>query len=93
MIAATLDPDGRRVVLREERWRHIKDGHANLSRHLRDIMGAVREPDLRMHGRVPGEEWYLAEGVGPALWLHVSVQYEGGEGWIITAFSRRSLRR
>ena len=93
MLATTLDPDGRRVIMREERWRHINDDHANLGRHLRDIMAAVREPDLRMPGRVPGEEWYLAEGVGPAHWLHVAVHYEGGEGWIVTAFPRRSLRR
>jgi hypothetical protein len=93
VLATTIDPDGRRVILREERWRHIKDDHADLARHLRDIMAAVREPDLRMPGRVTGEEWYLVEGIGPARWLHVAVHYERDEGWIVTAFPRRSRPR
>ena len=93
MLSTTLDPDGRRVVLAEERWRHIKDDHATLTRHARDIMRAVHEPDARVPGRVPGEEWYFLEGAGPSRWLQVVVHYEGGDGWIVTAFPRRSLPR
>ena len=93
MLSRTTDPDGRRVVLGEERWLHIKSEHADLARHLREIMAAVREPDLRLPGRTPGEEWFLVEGAGPARWLHVVVHYEGGEGWIATAFPRRRQPR
>jgi len=76
VLAATLDPDGRRVVLLEDRWRHIKEDHAELGRHMREIMSAVREPDRRMEGRKPGEEWFFLEGAGPARWLEVVVHYE-----------------
>lgn len=68
-------PDGRRVVLTEERWRHMKDDHVELSRHLREVMEAVREPELRTAGRVPGEEWYFLEGVGPARWIQAKSPY------------------
>jgi hypothetical protein len=87
VIASVRDPDGRRVVLTEEL--HIETGHADLARNLRDIMAAVREPDRRTTGGRAGEEWFLAEGVGPGRWLQVVVHYEGGEGWIVTAFARR----
>lgn len=93
MLAATSDPDGRRVVLMEGRWLHIKSEHPELVRHLRDIMATVREPDRRIGGRSAGEEWFLAEHVGPSRWLQVVVHYEGGDGWIATAFPRKSLPR
>jgi hypothetical protein len=93
MVAATLDPDGRRVVLNEEAWAHIKEEHRDLTRKQRDIMAAVREPDRRMPGRVPDEEWFFAEEIRPGRWLHVVVHFEGGEGWIATAFTRTLLPR
>ena len=36
MLAATLDPDGRRVVLTEERWQHIKDRHPDTTKEVKD---------------------------------------------------------
>jgi hypothetical protein len=93
VLAATLDPDGRRVVLDEYGWRHIKRRHPRLARRLPEIMAAVREPDRRMSGRIEGECWFFAEGTGPLRWLHVVVHYEGDEGWIVTAFRRESLPR
>ncbi len=56
-------------------------------------MTAVREPTRRSGGRSSNEEWFFLEGAGPARWLQVVVHYEGGEGWIATAFPRRSLPR
>ena len=92
MIAATLDPDGRRVVLDEHGWSHIKGRRPQLARSLREIMAAVREPDTRMPGRTDNEVWFFAEGAGSLRW-QVVVHYEGGEGWIVTAFTRGSLPR
>ena len=93
MIATTLDPDGRRVVLSENAWQHIKSEHPNLARKLRQIIAAVREPDRRLRGRHPNEEWFFAAGVRPGLWLQVVVHYEGGEGWIVTAYTRTLRHR
>jgi hypothetical protein len=91
VLAATLDPDGRRVVLTEEVWRHIVHDHPQLRRRLRSVTAAVREPDRRLPGRSPGEEWFFIEGEGPSRWLKVVVHYDEGEGRIVTAFPRRSF--
>lgn len=88
MLATTLDPDGRRVVLTEERWAHIKRRHPEVTRHLGEVMRAVREPDRRRPGREPFEEWYFLEGVRPARGLQVVVHYEHSEGRVLTAFMR-----
>jgi hypothetical protein len=93
LIAATLDLDGRKVTMTGPAWAHVKADHPEITRRLRDVMAAVREPDLRMPGRVIGEEWLFAENIGPSRWLQVVVHYEGGEGWVITAFARSSLPR
>jgi hypothetical protein len=91
VLAATLDPDGRRVVLTEERWAHIKDDHPELARFQREIMETVREPTRRLAGREVGEEWFYLAEEGPSLWLKVVVHYEGEEGRIQTAFARSSM--
>ena len=92
MLAATRDPDGRRVVLTEDRWQHIKDEHPILVRRMREIMAAVREPTRRLPGHAASEEWYFASEALPRTWLQVVVHYEGGEGWIVTAFPREVPR-
>lgn len=93
MLAATLDPDERRVRITEERWLHVKQRHPDLTSDLGEIMRAVREPDRRLRGRAESEEWFLLEQSGPLPWLQVAVHYEGDEGWIATAFRRGSLPR
>jgi hypothetical protein len=79
-------------VLTEERWRHIKEEHAILATRLREIMTTIREPTRRTRGRPEGEEWYWSDEPFAGLWLQVVVHYEGGEGWIATAFPRRLPR-
>ena len=93
MIAATFDPDGRRVVLGADAWDHIKRRHPVLASRLREIMAAIREPTQRSVGREADEEWFFDDEPLAPLWLHVVVHYEGGDGWIVTAFPRRPPRR
>lgn len=93
MLASTLDPDGRRVLLDEEGWDHIKRRRPQLARSMGEIMAAVREPDIRIPGRTENETWFFAELAGTLPWLQVVVHYEGGEGWIVTAFRRAALPR
>jgi hypothetical protein len=89
LIAATIDPDGRRVNLTDEHWQYVKSEHPDIAPYLREVMAAVREPDRRSEGRRPDETWFFAESVGPGPWLRVVVHYEGGEGWIVTAHAQR----
>lgn len=93
MLASTRDPDGRRVVLSQEAWNHIREGHPALGRRMREIMAAVREPTRRLPGGDEREEWYFTDEAFANLWVQVVVHYEGGEGWIVTAFPRASPRR
>ena len=93
MLAATLDPDGRRVELSFGAWAHIRSEHPELSRSQREVMAAVREPELRRPGRFPAEEWFFAEWRRQGPWLQVVVHYEGDEGWIVTAFPLSSRPR
>ncbi len=93
MLAITFDPDGRRVVLTQEAWDHIREGHSLLASRMREIMAAVREPTRRLPGRTEAEEWYFTSEALERLWVQVVVHYEGGEGWIVTAFPRESPRR
>jgi len=58
---------------------------------LREIMRTVREPDRQMRGRSERETWFFTHRGGAFPWLQVAVHYEGGEGWIATAFPRESL--
>jgi hypothetical protein len=91
VLAATLDPDGRRVVLTAERWAHIKERHPEVSPHLGEVMRAVREPERRRRGPKPFEEWFFVEWAGPARRLQVVVHFKGELGHIWTAFPEGSL--
>ncbi len=83
------DPEGRRVTLALATWLHIVERHEKLE-YLRDaILVAVAEPDRRISGRARGEVWFYRHGIGPSLWVKVSVHYEEGEGRIVTAFPQR----
>jgi hypothetical protein len=77
MLAATRDPDGRRVVLTDDRWAHIEQRHPDVAPHLGEVMRAIREPDRRAEGRtscrgaVPGSPTasHLPGGLsGSRLW-------------------------
>jgi hypothetical protein len=96
VLATVLDPDGRRVVLSRERWAHIVGdatggtGHPELRPYRDEVMHAVREPTVRLAGRLPNQEWFYLEGVGPSRYLKVVVEFRQGLGHIVTAFARRS---
>ena len=85
----TVDAERRRVVLTFEAWRHIFQRHGELERFRSAILEAVSDPDRRIRGPEPDEEWFYRHGIGPSLWVKVAVHYEGREGRIVTAFPRR----
>lgn len=90
MLARVLDPDGRTVLLTEERWEHVKRRHPEVSPHLGDLLRALREPDKRGLGRELGQELFFTEWSGPGRWLRVVVHFEDGEGHVVTAFPEDS---
>lgn len=86
----TLDPDGRRVVLTDERWAHIKRRHPEVTSHLGAVMRAVREPAHRRRDLGAGKESFLADWPGPGKWLRVVVHYDGDDGEVMTAYPESS---
>jgi hypothetical protein len=91
--ATVSDPDGVSVVLREERWGHIVAGHPELGPLEAQLLQAVAAPAHRRPGRSLGETWFYYELApsSPSRWLKVVVRYKEREGWIVTAFLRRSM--
>jgi hypothetical protein len=91
VLAAVIDPDGRRVELSDERWRHIirSDGHPELAGLQSEMLRAVQAPDRRQTAPRSNEEWFFLLEAGPSRWLQVVVAYEDDRGWIVTAFGRR----
>jgi len=80
----TVDPDGRRVVLSFERWRHIVERHPYLGLRPEEVIDAVTQPDARILGRTPEEEWYYRREAGPSRWTRVVVHYEGDRGIVVS---------
>ena len=74
-----------------ERWGHIVVEHPELFEHLPEVLAAVRNPYSRVSGQRDNEHWYLLKKEGPSRWLQVVVAYDGGRGWIVTAFARRRM--
>jgi hypothetical protein len=91
VLASIRDPDGRCIALTFERWGHIVVAHPELAPHRDAVLAAVHIPHMRLAGRRKNEEWYLLKKEGPSRWLQVVVAYEGGRGWIVTAFARRRI--
>jgi hypothetical protein len=86
IVSKTLDNLGRVVVLDQDRWKHIKEENPILTRRLRAIVAAVRQPSFHCAGRDEREEWYFTDEALGRGWVRVVVHYEGDEGWIVTAF-------
>lgn len=88
---AASDPDGRRVELTNERWRHIVERHPEIDGRDDEVLGAVEAPDERLPGGVENEEWFYARTDAPSNWLKVVVAYAEGRGYIVTAHARKSM--
>jgi hypothetical protein len=88
IVVRTLD--GRLVVLRADRWRHIVDGHPELAEHRELVLSAVEGPSATRVGRRAGETWFYGQG-GPSRFLKVVVHWTDDRGAIVTAFARRRL--
>jgi hypothetical protein len=83
------DPDGRRVVLDVEGWRHIVGEHIEMARHQAAVMSAVARPDHRDEDRRPLRERFWRRGLGPSRWLFVVVDFGESPARVVTAFGRR----
>jgi len=81
------DSEGRIVVLTFERWRHIVERHESLHRRNGEVLQAVADPEDRLQGRRPGEEWFYGRSAPPEKWIKVVVHFEEDRGQIVTRVS------
>lgn len=87
VIGSAQDGLGRTVVLTEERWAHILDGHgAQMDGLDLAVLRVVEDPEVKIKGNFEGAEVLYARGLGPAKWLAVVVFYSGLQGQVITAY-------
>jgi hypothetical protein len=87
----TTDPNGARVVLRDEVWREkIVRDHPEIAECKSDVLRAVSVPDHVVSDPIfEGRKRYYAQGVGPSRWLLVVVSYEQAPARIVSAFANR----
>ena len=91
LIGEARDPDGRRIVVLAELWRHkILRDHPELVRHVADVLRAVSAPDHVLADPVYADRrrYYLRDA-GPSRWLLVVVSYEQEPARVISAFGNR----
>lgn len=86
---SAVDPDGRRVVLDEDGWRHILDGHPEMAAYLAALIATIERPDHREPDPRPQRERYWRLRLGPSRWLFVVVDSAVHPARVVTAQGRR----
>src|SRR3954453_16085797 len=85
--AATVDPAGRRVVLDEEGWAHIVDGHGEMRKLRVEILAAGSRPYFVPRDPAPRRLLYGRNSTGPSRWIRVAVDFGTDPPRIVTAFA------
>ncbi|HTD58015.1 MAG TPA: hypothetical protein VK672_03895 [Solirubrobacteraceae bacterium] len=87
----TIDPNGARVVLKDEVWcEKIVRDHPEIADHRADVLRAVSAPyHVASDPIFAQRKRYYARGVGPSRWLLVVVSYEQKPARIVSAFANR----
>ena len=86
VIASTQDALGRTVILTQDRWEHILDGHPELDGLELAVMRVVDNADMDGEGNFPGARKLAKRGLGPSRWLVAVVKYDGAQGSVVTAY-------
>lgn len=89
ILAQTVDPDGRAVVLDEEGWEHILHEHPELALFRDEIVATVRSSGHHRADPRPGRERYCSSNVGPSRWLFAIVDFNETPARIMTAYANR----
>jgi hypothetical protein len=86
IIGTCKDSLGRSVVLTQDRWDHITDGHPEMGGLHLAVMRVVENADTTMPGNFPNSVKFYKEKLGPAKGLVVVVKYTDGQGQVITSY-------
>jgi hypothetical protein len=91
IIAQTVDPRGRSVVLDNDGWEHILAEHPELAPCRDEIMATVGATDHSRPEPRPGRERYYRAEVGPSRFLFVVVDFNQTQARIVTAYASRKI--
>ena len=79
------------IRLPPERWRHISEGHPDLSDKRGDILATIQSPDLVQRGDF---DTLLAAKAQDAIYLVVVYrELSPSDGFVVTAYRTRRLRQ
>jgi len=89
ILAQTVDPGGRTVVLDERGWAHILQTHEEMASYRDLIMTTVSAPEHRHSDPRPGRERFYRRTLGPSRWLFVVIHFDETPARIVTAYAKR----
>jgi hypothetical protein len=89
VIAETVDPDGRRVVLDASGWEHILAEHNEIASQRDALLAAVKSPEHRRPDARATRQRFWRKSAGPSRWLFVVVDYGEEPARIVTAYGNR----
>jgi hypothetical protein len=89
VLAQTVDPDKRTVVLDEEGWEHILHEHAEPALYRDEIIATVRAPGHRSPDPRPRRDRYYRIDLGASRWLLAVVDFDETPARIVTAYANR----
>lgn len=93
-VFEVIDKTKRKIRLTKRQWSHITIKHPDLSGKEEDIKDALEKPDLIIqHNFNENARNYYKYNKDEKAYLLVSVKYLNGNGFIITAFYTRKIRK
>ena len=86
-----LSVNGVPIRLPPERWRHVSDGHPDLSDRQANVLAAIRSPDLVQQGDFG--TLLAAKRLDDIYLVVVYRELSPWDGFVVTAYRTRRLRR
>jgi hypothetical protein len=91
-ITSVHTKDGKKIILREKQWQHIKHRHPEMANRLNDIEEAIRNPTVRIRYSDATTKFYRFIK-REKKYMMVAARFFNGEGCIITAYPTKRVQR
>lgn len=93
-IFEIIDKSGRKIHLTKERWSHINTKHSDMTDKIDEIINTLTKSTVIESHKFDDTmrnyyEYYKSE----KCYLHVSVKYLNGNGFVATAFLTKKIIR
>jgi lipopolysaccharide biosynthesis glycosyltransferase len=89
-----VDKTGRKICLTKKQWKHITEKHPDISGKEEEIKQVLEKPDLILSHRFDENAGnYYKYNKKERAYFFVSAKYLNGDGFVITSFYTRHIRR